>query len=90
MGKTNFERTIYTNGENAIVRLPAAVWVAFFEAAQYLDLDSTQECFIRFLLAGGRLTWQTRWDNIVELLERSAFVMSLQRWELELAETVSE
>jgi hypothetical protein len=86
--KTPLERTIYTDGSNGIVRLPAPIWLAFYEAAILLEIDSTQDCMIRYLLAGGRITWQTRLDNVLQVLERSNYVMSLEKWELAYAENV--
>lgn len=87
--KTPIERTVYINGENGIVRLPAPIWTAFYEAAILLEIESTQECFIRYILSGGRVTWQTRLDNVLHVLERSAFVMGLAKWELEYAEVAT-
>ena len=83
---TPLDRTIYTEGQNGIVRLPPEIWRAFHESALLLEVDSTQECFLRYLLAGGRIMWQTRVDNVLEVLERSPFVMSFQKWELEFAQ----
>jgi len=60
---------IYTDGSNGIVRMPAGMWRAFYEAAQYMDMDSVQETFIAFIDAGGFLHKRTDMVQIVELLE---------------------
>ena len=63
-------RTIYTEGENAVVRLPPRIWKAFYEAALYLECWSTQDVFIAYLASGGMLSRYTGFVTVVEQLER--------------------
>jgi hypothetical protein len=67
------ERIIYTDGSNGIVRLPPLIWRAFYEAALYLEIDSVQECFLLYLLAGGWLHKRLDFVQVVETLEGKDF-----------------
>lgn len=62
----------YTDGSNGIVRLPAELWRAFYEAAMYMDYPSVQECFIDFLTRGFVIHAGMDFVGIVNCLERSA------------------
>ena len=59
----------YTDGSNGIVRLPASLWRAFYEAALYMDYPSVQECFIDFLNRKFTVYDNLDFVMIVELLE---------------------
>lgn len=60
----------YTDGSNGIVRLPAKLWLAFYEAARYMDYPSVQECFIAFLDAGFSVRNELDFVKIVNCMER--------------------
>lgn len=68
--KSHLDRTIYTDGSNGIVRLPPLLWQAFYNAALYLEFDSTQECFIAFLMTGGIVHRFLDFVAVVEHLEK--------------------
>jgi len=59
----------YTDGSNGVVRLPEKLWVAFYEAAQYMEYDSVQECFIDYLDAGYSVDASLSFVDIVYALE---------------------
>jgi len=59
----------YIDGSNGIIRLPAELWRAFYDAALYMDYPSVQECFIDYLNRGFAVFKTLDFVTIVTLLE---------------------
>jgi len=63
------DRIVYTDGSNGIVRLPPHLWRAFYEAAQYCEYPSVQDCFIDYLTRGFAVTLDLDWSMVATRLQ---------------------
>ncbi len=61
----------YTDGSNGIVRLTPPLWRAFYEAAQYMEYPSVQDCFIDYIQCGFSVRRDTDFVEIVTSMENS-------------------